>query len=397
MKTTIKYKSVLSKTKKEVEMFKCPKCGTEFTRKDNLDRHMKNDVCSRNGDSAPKKRNGKPLSEQLYQFLKGKKKTMEELSDKFDTGIKNIRKAIDELRNRGVIIDVIDDKISLGKEIASPSEPIDIPVEVYKNRWIQFGVISDAHLNSKYERQDVLNHAYDIFEKEGVKVVLNPGNIIDGYGRLNQFEVFHIGTDDQVRYLLEHYPQRKDITTYFCTGMCHEGWIVKREHIDIGKHIELTAKDGGRDDLKFLGHIEADVKVKIGKRPTRIRIFHPGGGSAYSLSYKPQKIIESLQGGQKPDIMIVGHYHKLGYFQIRNVHVFLAGCAQDQSPFMRSRHIAAHVGFWIIRAHIAPDGSVNMIDPRCVQYYDKDYYTGKSWERSPFPQEETAEWTYVWE
>jgi len=342
------------------------------------------------------KRTSVKLEDRIYELLlHSKKHSIEELSNTFNVCVSKIKTVLSVLKDRHILIDVIDDRIVLGKAIAPP-EAIEIPMKVYHNKWIKFGVISDSHLNSKYERLDILNYAYDIFKEEGIAHVLHAGNPIDGYGRFNQFDVFNIGTEDQINYLLEKYPQRKGITTHFITADDHEGWIVQREHINIGELIELKSHKFGRDDLKHLGYIEADVLVKVGSKPTRIRVFHPGGGTAYSLSYKPQKIIESLQGGDKPDILIVGHFHKLGYFTWRNVDVLLAGCTEDQTPFMRKKHIAAHLGFYVVKAHIAPDGSVNRLIPEKISFYDKGYYADKAWTKAPAEFEKPIQWFYKW-
>jgi len=338
------------------------------------------------------------LDDKIFELLSHSRKrhTIENLSNLFNVCVKKVRESLRNLQSRKIIIDVIDEGIVLGKAIAPP-EPCKIPMEVYNNNWIKFGVISDTHLNSKYQRLDVLNHAYDLFELEGVKDVFMAGNPIDGYGRLNQFDVFNIGTDSQIKYFLENYPQKKGITTHFITADDHEGWIIQREHINIGELIELKAEKMRRNNLHFLGHIEADVQIKVGKKPTIIRLFHPGGGTAYSLSYKPQKIIESLQGGDKPDILLVGHFHKMGYFQWRNVKVILASCIEDQTPFMRKKHIAAHIGFYIVKAHIAPDGSINRLIPEAINYFNKGYYTAKSWNKAPEEFDDFIEkWTYKW-
>jgi len=337
------------------------------------------------------------LEDRIHELLlHSKKHSIEELSNTFNTCPRKVKEALKKLQEQNVLIDTVENnQIVLGKTIVPP-DPIMIPMEIYNNKWIRFGIISDTHLNSRYERKDALKNAYDIFEREGVKTVLHTGNIIDGYGRLNQYDVFNIGIEEQLNYCLETYPQKKGITTHFITADDHEGWIVQREHINVGELLELKAHKIGRKDLHHLGYIEADVLVKVGSKPTRIRLFHPGGGTAYSLSYKPQKIVESLQGGAKPDILIVGHFHKLGYFTWRNVDVILAGCMEDQTPFMRKKHIAAHIGFYIVTAHIAPDGSINRLIPEKVSYYDKNYYSSKKWTKAPAEFEKPIDWSYKW-
>ena len=75
------------------------------------------------------------------------------------------------------------------------------------------------------------------------------------------------------------------------------------------------------------------------------------GRSAFSgNSYRPQKIVEQLEGGTKPDILAIGHFHKAEWMPAyRNVCVLQSGAFQWQTPFMRDLGLAAHVGGWIIK------------------------------------------------
>ena len=41
----------------------------------------------------------------------------------------------------------------------------------------------------------------------------------------------------------------------------------------------------------------------------KIELIHPDGGSSYAISYKPQKIIEAMEGGTKP-LSIIGTFQK---------------------------------------------------------------------------------------
>jgi len=154
----------------------------------------------------------------------------------------------------------------------------------------------------------------------------------------------------------------------------------QREGINIGWYMEQVAKKKGRTDLKYLGYMEHDIELTTpegGK--TVIRLQHPGGGSAYAVSYQPQKIIESLAGGEKPHILLLGHYHKAGSFFLRSVHTVLTGCFQAQSPFMRKKRLAAHLGGYICEFTQAPDGSVLRWKPMFIPFYDESNYDDK-WE-----------------
>ena len=116
---------------------------------------------------------------------------------------------------------------------------------------------------------------------------------------------------------------------------CHEGWYQKREGLKIGWYLQKWAEDCGRQDLKHLGFIERDIVLEQPFGKTLIRVIHPGGGSSYALSYSSQKMVESFQGGDKPHVMIMGHYHKYDCSYAREVFCLQPGCLEDQTTFMR--------------------------------------------------------------
>ncbi len=238
-----------------------------------------------------------------------------------------------------------------------------IPVKAYKGRWYKFGYVSDTHLCSSYERLDVLNAAYKVFRQEGISAVLHSGDIIAGEKmyRGQEYEVHTIGAFNQVRYVVEKYPKFKGMRTYFITGnhcLCY--W--KSRQIDVGTLIAERRKD-----LTYLGQMEADISIG----GIKIRLSHPHKGTAYALSYQTQKYIESLSGGQKPNILLVGHFHKAELIpSYRNVVAVQGGCLESQTPFMRGRNIAAHIGFWILEFCVN-DGSLVRFKGEFCPYYEQ--------------------------
>lgn len=218
-----------------------------------------------------------------------------------------------------------------------------------------FGAVSDNHLGSRYERLDVLNDLYDKFAEAGVDRVYNAGNWIEGESRFNHHELLVHGMDGQLKYLAKNYPQREGIVTYAVAGDDHEGWYAQREGIDIGNHAENIMREAGREDWVNLGYMEAHIRLENAntKAEAVMAVVHPGGGSAYATSYTVQKIIESLEGGEKPAVGLYGHYHKLMAMNVRNVWVLQTGTTKDQDSFMRKKRLEAHVGGTKIgRAHV---------------------------------------------
>lgn len=310
----------------------------------------------------------------LKALLKTKKKyTIESLSDHFNVGMSNVRSALEALKSEGFNVVVKDGHAAVTADIPK-SEARVLDVRKMSTGFFKFGACGDNHMGSKYERMDVLNALYDLYEAEGVKVVYNTGNWIDGEARFNTHDLKIHGMDAQIDYFIKHYPQRKGITTYFVAGDDHEGWYTQREGVDIGKYAEMRAREAGRSDLVYLGYMEADVILPAKKGQTVIRVLHPGGGSSYAVSYSVQKIIESYQGGEKPHVLLLGHYHKADYIYNRGVHAIQTGTTQDQSPFMRKKKLAAHLGGWIIEMATDDNGAVTRFKQEFMPFYDNGYY-----------------------
>lgn len=99
--------------------------------------------------------------------------------------------------------------------------------------------------------------------------------------------------------------------------------------------------------------------------------------NSYAISYKTQKRIDAMSGGEKPNLLAVGHYHKSEILPMyRNVHAIQAGTVCAQTPWMRGKGLAAHVGGWIIEIHVQDDGSIKELVPRffpCYKTITDDY------------------------
>lgn len=327
----------------------------------------------RNAQSASKPRQGAINLGELKSFIK-KGRSLVEVSNHFGVAPNVALDAIHELQEGHTVVELRDDKISLGTELRKTDETFVIDQRKHTEQEFCIGFTADNHLNSKYERMDVLNDLFDRFVDAGVTDVYQGGNMIDGEARFNKFDIFNHGVEDQVRYFVENWPQREGIKTHFVTGDDHEGWYVQREHIDIGQIIEDRARAIGRTDLHHLGYMERDIEFVQPKGSSILRVIHAGGGSSYATSYTSQKYVESLQGGEKPAIVLVGHFHKLDYAYPREVHVIQMGCTEDQTPFMRKRRLQAHVGggiLWLTQNEL---GIFTSVKVQFFPYYDRKFY-----------------------
>lgn len=330
------------------------------------------------------KKNQNPLDnidKEIVKHLLKNKLSLEELCDAVRLHPGAVKEKISKLKELGYNINIYDDKLTIDDNLPTnvkhTKESLDI--KWFSGDKIKIGYVSDNHLGSYCERLDVLNTLYDIFEQEGITMVLNGGNIIEGEARFNFNEIHTFGMTRQIKYAVEHYPYREGIKTYFITADDHEGWYVKREGINIGDYLQSERQKAGKDDLVHLGYLEADIELNGTNFQYQcwIKVMHPGGGSAYAHSYKPQKIVEGLQGGEKPVILFIGHYHKASYNYIRNVHVIQMGCTADQSIFLRKKNIEVAVGGGWIEITRNPLGIITDVKYTFIPFFDRKFYVGK--------------------
>ncbi len=240
-------------------------------------------------------------------------------------------------------------------------------VEHFFGPEVRFGILSDTHIGNHHSMTEELHEAYAVFKREGIENVYCPGNLLDGEKtyRGQEYEINVMGVDNVVANLARLWPQVKGITTHHvASSTCHEGYYLKSAGILVGKLIEYA-----RPDMKYLGLDEADIILHDSEARPTLRIIHPGGGSSYAVSYRPQKIVESYSGAEKPTILVIGHYHKAMFVDIRNVATFQAGCMERQTPFMRKRALEAHLGFWIVELRFTEEGSLRRIRSEWFKYY----------------------------
>ena len=307
------------------------------------------------------------IYKQAYLLIKTSGATDEDLAAALGVSARVACTIVEDLRADGYNVLTLDGVHTLSRVSVPTSKTI-------RETWngdkvIRFGVVSDCHINNEDTQITHLHDIYDTFAREGVEMVYNVGDIDEGEKMRagQEYELYNHGVDRHVDEIVRVYPYRPGITTRFITGN-HDLAFLRNIGCDIGERI--AAK---RADMEYVGREYAKVMLTDN---CSVGLIHPGGGSAYAISYKPQKIAESLSGGGKPNILLIGHYHKAEWFFYRNIHMIQAGCFEAQTPFMQRNQLAAMVGGFIVEVHVSEDGSVNCIVPRFYPYYEmieKDY------------------------
>lgn len=301
------------------------------------------------GNEVPKDTRGRWLLEHLRKL--GESASVSELADSADVSPRRVRDALNALGHDGYRVG----EDAAGVVALDKLPPITRGAHrlLFAGDTVRFGVVSDVHLGSDHERVDELHAAYDMLAELGITTVLNPGDLVCGRGIFpGQDRVIHKHTyEAQVDYATAAYPVRDGITTYIIGGN-HD---LEGNFGRIGAD-PVAAVCNRRDDMVHLGAYEATVELEQG---TRIYMLHPKGGSSYALSYKPQKLIESMEGGTKPNVLLLGHYHRRGSFEWRNVQALLCGTFEGGGELgVRVGLGEPAVGFHVVEMTVADDGSV---------------------------------------
>jgi predicted phosphodiesterase len=293
------------------------------------------------------------------------------MSTRLNIPVRVVEAYLAELQDSGHCVEQTYSGLVLLSKI--PHEEVKTVVKDWKgDKVIRFGMTGDTHIGSKFCQIGLLHRAYEIFKAEGIADVYHTGDLTEGENMRqgHAYECYVHGADEYIAEVCKNYPSVEGITTNVAYGN-HDASFIKHVGLDIGKPIAQL-----RPDLKYLGQGQAYVKLTPN---CVLELRHPGGGSAYALSYKPQKIIESMFGGTKPNILALGHFHKSEYMFYRNVHMFQTGTLQAQSGFMRDHGLVACVGFWIVTVHVGDDGEVRRIIPEFFPFYETIPDDYKNW------------------
>lgn len=224
---------------------------------------------------------------------------------------------------------------------------------------------SDWHLGSLHCNSEALVAFYRYAYSLGVRDFFCAGDILDGNKiyRGQEFELRDVGFDAQMAALVKttkRFPGKAK--THFITGN-HDASFTCQVGVAVGPQIV-----GACHNFRYVGSDFGQIEINTPTADLRIVLVHPNGGTAYALSYKPQKIIESWEGGTKPHVLGIGHFHKAEFMpRYRNVQAFQAGCFQDQTPFMRRGSLAAHVGGWILEISLGE--LVNRVKAEFVGFF----------------------------
>jgi len=247
----------------------------------------------------------------------------------------------------------------------SPSRKVNLDIPEHH---IRVGYFSDPHIGHDRFRQDGFDLMIKTFKKEGIDFIVCPGDHLEGMsGRPGHiYELSEVGFSAQIN---------KAIQLYDALGLPilgidgnHDQWYAKKNNsgIVVGEELEARIKN-----YTHLGQDEGDIEVAPGYT---IKLYHGADGTAYADSYKIQKLIESFTGGEKPNVVFSGHYHKSLFLARRNVFGFESGTLSGQSRYMRGKKIPSHEGFGIVDIYIPKNkNEMPRIKHEWIQLVENNY------------------------
>ncbi len=244
-------------------------------------------------------------------------------------------------------------------------DPIDLSKYVGKDNHIRIGVIGDTQLNSVGARSDHLSALYDIFKRNKCGLVLHPGDFSDGIGRYkgHAAELKSQYAEEVVEDIILTYP-RVGIPTYFIGGNDDRTYLdlKPRYRRDICAQVARHRKD-----LHYLGLNHARVKFK----EVVVELNHPRNlnRGAYTASAPLQKLVECYQGGSKPDILLVGGYHRFYSTNQRGIKAFLVGAVADQTATMVTKRHVSYCGGLILDIELDSKGQLKDMSWTFVPLY----------------------------
>ena len=226
--------------------------------------------------------------------------------------------------------------------------------------WFRVGILSDIHGGAKYLQDHKLVSAIEECNRSGCQELWLPGDLTEGMsGRDGHiYEMKHVGYKAQREYVVSRLKAFSGPIKAISGN--HDLWYYSKG--DAGALIvEDICRDLG-DQATYLGEHEGRVYLN----GAACDLWHGEDGASYALSYRIQKIVESLGEKSLPQMIVTGHDHKSLFVpDIRGIMAIEAGCIEDQTPWMRRKKLRAYVGFWIVDICVR-DGKIIRIRPEWI-------------------------------
>ncbi len=308
---------------------------------------------------------GDPDMVRLVEAAK-KHPTFEALCDALDLAPKKCSALLKRAAERNAPIHVEHNTISV-----APSPAVEVVQDIFithpRGEPFKALLISDTHMGSKYCLRNAIRETVNWGYEQGARDVLHVGDILDGCYRHGQFELSHVGFDEQLRDAFNTFPRRKDLRYHFITGN-HDYTFEEHTGMRCGVAIETGMRALGRNDWLCYG--DRNAYIRLGG--VVVNPWHPRGGGAYARSYNSQKKIEGYTA-IKPHILLVGHYHQFCYIYERGIHAFQMPSFQGSgSNFAQSLKGGPSIGGILVEWQLSETGRIHDLTFTPRFFFERD-------------------------
>jgi len=263
----------------------------------------------------PESQSRASLIDQIKEMVVAKKKGayLIDIAEALGSSVGKVYSAV--ISQQGINAGLSSDRIVVKFATESNGPVFKVPTKPKEE--VTIGVLSDLHFGSQWCATEQIGIEIQRHYDLGARLVLLPGDLLDGIYHHSRYEVAAAGLDLQAHEMAAKLPKLDGLRYLAITGN-HDQTFAASCGVNVGRYLESVFGDCGRSDLKVIGQRSGYVKVGS----TIIHMWHPTGSPSYAISYKLQKKIEGYEPGCKPDILLTGHWHKQGYVQSRGVHGF---------------------------------------------------------------------------
>ncbi len=233
---------------------------------------------------------------------------------------------------------------------------------------LKIAVVSCTHFGSVFQQLTALREFCEYADSEAkVDLFVHAGDLEDGPGwrHKNPAETFKHHYDAMLDYAEETLP-RTSKPWKIISGN-HDDWWT----IDGGPDI-IKALCDRRDDCEYLGQSLGYLEFKN----TLLEVTHLNTGSAYAYSYKPQKHVEALSVERRPNVCLIGNFHKFCALYYRNVLTLQLPSFQAQTSWMAGKSLVSEVGGVILEIGLHPKGLTPVSKFEVVYTFEP---RGKDW------------------
>lgn len=289
-----------------------------------------------------------------------------ELCDRLDLSPAKTRDLLEKARSTGVALHVEHDHV--GIQHTHEERVTDVGIAPVVGQRQQVAVISDTHLGSKYCLREQLKDFIEYAYSKGVRDILHPGDVLDGMYRHGLWEVSHSGLEDQTQDLFETLPKKKGLQYHFITGN-HDWTFAEASGVEVGAYMVQYFRERGRNDLNWYGNRGAFIRIK----GALVHLWHPRSGSSYAKSYGIQKHIEKYSSGEKPNVLLCGHWHIFCHIYERGVHGIACPTFQGGgSAFSKSLGGAPAIGGLLLSWDVTTHGTIRNFNLEKRSYFENE-------------------------